>query len=186
MGTTPWKGKESVREGSSYPATHLNWEEASEFCDKLTVTGRSEGWLSKDWKIALPTEAQWEYGCRAGTVTRFCFGEDEAMLGKYAWYGKNTVDLQDVYLHQIGLKQPNAWKIHDMHGSLWEWCRDSYRDQLPGGIDPDLQDKTEERVYRGGGWIHVGHGCRSACRVGNDPGVRGIVVGFRVALVPVR
>ena len=97
---------------SGYPVEQVSWEDAVEFCKKLSA---KEG---KTYR--LPTEAEWEYACRAGTTTRFSFGNDGESLAGYAWYSDNS----DVKTHSVGEKKPNAWRLHDMHGNVWEWCAD--------------------------------------------------------------
>ena len=113
MGTTPWKGKDGVQEGDDFPATFVNWDDAVQFCDSLTDRERKAGRLAKGWAYVLPTEAQWEYACRAGTTTRFSFGDDALELGDYAWFGRfygedgKQAILDELYAHEVGLKKPN-------------------------------------------------------------------------------
>jgi sulfatase modifying factor 1 len=118
MGTEPWKGKTNVKEGSNYAATIVSWDDAVAYCKKLN---EKEG---KTYR--LPTEAEWEYVCRAGTTTPWSFGNDEKVLGDYAWYRENTWDIGEKHAHQVGLKQPNAFGLFDIHGNVWEWCSDYY------------------------------------------------------------
>ncbi len=150
-----------------------------EFCRKLTQQERAAGRLPEDWEYTLPTEAQWEYACRAGTTGAWA-GELDAM----AWYAKNSGNTT----HPVGQKQPNAWGLYDMHGNVWEWCRDWYADKLPGGAvtDPVGAASGAFRVYRGGGWWLPADYCRSAYRNWSSPGDRGNDVGFRLALSAVR
>ena len=126
MGTEPWKGKGYVKEGSDYPAVYVSWDDAVAYCKKLS---EKEG---KTYR--LPTEAQWEYACRAGTKTTWSFGNNENALGDYAWYHKNAWDIDETYAHQVGLKKPNAFGLYDMHGNVWEWCYD-YFETDNGGLD---------------------------------------------------
>ena len=118
MGTTPWKGKQYVKEGDDYPATYVSWNDAVEFCRKLS---EKEG-----LEYRLPTEAEWEYACRAGTTTAYSFGDDASELGEYAWYRENAWDAGQKYAHTVGQKKPNPWGLYDMHGNVWEWCEDRY------------------------------------------------------------
>jgi formylglycine-generating enzyme required for sulfatase activity len=103
--------------------------------------------LPNGWEYRLPTEAQWEYACRAGTTTTYCFGDDPKQLGDYAWYKDNA----EARTHAVGQKKANAWGLHDMHGNVWEWCRDAYQGKLPGGEDPEVRAGSY-RVFRGGSW----------------------------------
>ena len=118
MGTDPWKGKTKVKEGDDYPACYVNWNEAVLFCRKLS---RSAGAT-----VRLPTEAEWEYACRAGTTTRYSFGDSELELGDYAWYDENAEDVDEGCAHPVARKKPNAWGLYDMHGNVSEWCWDWY------------------------------------------------------------
>ncbi len=159
MGTEPWKGKISGKPGDSNAASWMDWHEANEFCRKLSEkTGR---------KIALPTEAQWEYACRAGTSTVFCFGDDPSKLGDYAWYHDNSRKTGEAYAHPVGRKKPNAWGLYDMHGNVWEWCRDWYaKDFYAKGkkVDPENATESKRRTVRGGSWHNSPLLSRSAGR----------------------
>ena len=122
MGVRPWERKtlgEDVKwaqEGPDYAANYVSSNDAVEFCRKLS---EQEG-----VEYRLPTEAQWEYACRAGTTTVFSFGDDVSKLGQHAWYKNNTLDLNKTYAHRVGQKLPNPWGLYDMHGNVWEWCQD--------------------------------------------------------------
>jgi formylglycine-generating enzyme required for sulfatase activity len=194
MGTTPWKGKTAVQEGEDYPATYLNSEDAFQFCRKLTDVERKAGRLTEAWEYTLPTEAQWEYACRAGTTTRFSFGDDASELSHYAWFGRfygedgKQNEIGELYPHEVGQKKPNPWGLHDMHGNVWEWCRDWYAVQVEGGADPAGPAKGSERVIRGGSFVEQSVVSRSARREGPMAAKRNngrqSYVGFRVACVP--
>ncbi len=178
MGTEPWKGEQYVKEGPNYAATYVSWDDAVAYCKKLS---EKEG---KTYR--LPTEAQWEYACRAGTKTMWSFGNDEKALGDYAWYEKNAYNAGEKYAHQVGLKKPNAFGLYDMHGNVWEWCTDWY---VPGSYsktrqaDPVGPASGDARVQRGGGWSSAVKRCRSAARIGRSPSdYRGSYLGFRVVL----
>jgi formylglycine-generating enzyme len=202
MQTAPWSGEDDVKEGDNYPATYVNWGEATRFCEKLSEQERSAGRLPSAWEYTLPTEAQWEYACRAGATTRFSFGDAESGLSEYAWFEKNAKDAGEDYAHQVGRKKANGFGLYDMHGNAWEWCRDWYSDKLPGGTDPvvkagqatDFGEPSSAkslgpgaaRVFRGGSWFHSAGVCRSAERSMGTPGLRLFNLGFRVAIVPSR
>jgi formylglycine-generating enzyme required for sulfatase activity len=124
----------------------------------------------------LPTEAQWEYACRAGTT-----GDYAGNLDEMGWYGSNSGNKP----HPVGQKRANAWGLHDMHGNVWEWCLDWYGN-YPGGsvTDPKGAGSGSVRVLRGGCWNYVAGNCRSANRGGNVPGFRNGSLGFRLVLAP--
>jgi formylglycine-generating enzyme required for sulfatase activity len=170
---SPWKGKEHVMEVVNFPATYVSWNDANEFCRRLSVIdGR---------KYSLPTEAQWEYACRSGTDTTYSFGSDYSQLGEYAWFGENSNNR----VHVVGQKKPNAWGFYDMHGNVWEWCEDWFGDYPiePNLFDPNGPAVGEARVYRGGCAFDGGAGvCGSANRNKGAEWGRAWTVGFRVAL----
>jgi formylglycine-generating enzyme required for sulfatase activity len=186
-GTAPWKGKQFAKEGADYVATFVTWEGAMQFCNKLTEQEQKVGRLPGGWEYTLPTEAQWEYGCRAGTTTSYSFGNDATRLGDYAWWGFHDGAKAEPHGHRVGQKKPNPWGLHDMHGNVFEWCRDVYGEKLPGGKDPlaTAQGLERQRVVRGGAWGSIVGSCRSAARAGS-PSSRLIPhFGFRVALSPI-
>lgn len=184
MQTAPWSGEQFVKEGDNYPATYVSWDDAMKFCAKLSEQERSAGWLPADWQYTLPTEAQWEYACRGGTKSRFSFGDDDSDLGEYAWFAKNADDAGDKYAHTVAQRKPNPWGLSDMHGNVWEWCRDGYGKQLSGGTDPGGATGGSLRVLRGGCWNFTARNCRSANRSYFDPAHRYANLGFRLAAVP--
>jgi sulfatase modifying factor 1 len=181
MQTTPWKGKKGVKEGDNYPATFVNWKEAMQFCKKLTEQEHGAGRLLSDWEYTLPTEAQWEYACRAWTQSRFSFGDDDSKLTEYAWFDENTVDLGEKYAHQVAQKQPNAWGLYDMHGNVDEWCLDVYG-ELRGGTDPRGPSEGRGKVQRGSAWHAGKQYCRTAKRFASLSDYKDFYLGFRVAL----
>ncbi|QDU96245.1 Serine/threonine-protein kinase pkn1 [Lignipirellula cremea] len=184
METKPWTGETFIKEGPAYAASYISWNDAIDFCTKLTEQEHAAGRLAKGWRYALPTESQWEYACRAGTTTAYYFGDDPAHLGDYAWFYDNAYDIGAKYAHEVRLKKPNAWTLYDMHGNVWEWCRNGYQYDLPGGIDPASVEGSD-RVYRGGSWNNAAGICRSAYRSGVVPSSRIYDLGFRLAAVPV-
>ena len=187
MQSEPWKEKLVTKEGADFPATWVSWNDATEFCCKLTGQERQAGRLSNDWEYTLPTEAQWERACRAQTETIFSFGDDEKELGDYAWFRDNALMKSgEKYAHRVGQKKANPWGIYDVHGNVWEWCRDIYAEKLPGGSNPEVMpdENTKEvrRINRGGGWGGVADHCRSAFRMSDLPDYKSGNLGFRVAL----
>jgi sulfatase modifying factor 1 len=168
--------------GDRYPVYDVRHDEAEAFAAKLTEMLRAAGILPSEFKLGLPTEAQWEYATRAGSTTAYCFGNDAGQLGDYAWYSGNA----DGTNHPVGTKKPNAWGIHDGHGSVWEWCSDYYGEKLVGGTDPHGPNSGSNRVYRCGGGGYLAGYCRSAVRCGSSPDNRIDDLGFRLALVPSR
>jgi sulfatase modifying factor 1 len=188
MKTEPWKGQDSTKEGVDFPATHVSWNDATDFCRKLTEQERQAGRLSNDWEYTLPTDAQWERACRAQTETKFSFGDDASKLGDYAWWGGLEGDgnaKTEPFAHRVGQKKANPWGLCDMHGNVWEWCRDTYTLNLSGGRDPEVksdEEKGSNRVIRGGSWSRDAAGCRSGARYGYPPDNRLNYLGFRPAL----
>jgi len=173
MGTTPWKGKQSVKEGDDYPATFVNWDDAVEFCRKLS---EKEG-----VEYRLPTEAEWEYACRAGTTTVYSFGDDESQLAEYAWYENNARWAGEEYAHIVGQKKPNPWGLYDMPGNVSEWCQDWYGEYPSGDVtDPVGPASGSLRVLRGGSWDDFARSCRSTHRNRYAPSGRISFLGFRV------
>jgi formylglycine-generating enzyme required for sulfatase activity len=198
MDSVPWSGDEFVKEGSDFPATHVGWKDAMNCCDEFTRQERAAGRLPADWQYTLPTEAQWEYACRAGKQNRFGFGDDEAQLREYAWFCENALSVNERYAHHVGKKRANAWGLHDMTGNVREWCRDWFWD-LPGGTDPEVKSdehgvKTDEdgqkvlqisagRATRGACWWEKRQDCRAGTRGQEFPHKQLYYQGFRVALV---
>jgi formylglycine-generating enzyme required for sulfatase activity len=173
LGTRPWSGYSKVREGPDYPAVFISWNYVQAFIHQLN---RAAG----DSLYRLPTEAEWEYACRAGTTTRWSFGDDERLLGEYAWYEMNTVG-GEAYPHTVGTKLPNPWGLYDMHGNVWEWVQDWY--ELFTGesqMDPTGPVSGSRRVMRGGGYDYPGHDVRSAFRGADLPDVGGGTLGARL------
>jgi len=181
-------------EGDSIPVYNVNYAEADSFCRRLTELGYSSGKLPKAWEFRLPTEAQWEYACRAGTITATAFG-DKISSKQANFNGKSYNGAEEgPSLHRatkVGSYAPNAWGIHDMHGNQVEWCLDWYHYKLPGGKDPDLskqigtsnRDGSHSRSRRGSAWVDDGWVCRCAFRQKFEPERRYDHIGFRIAVV---
>ena len=181
MDVEPWVNQGEVQIGEDNAASYVNWDDATAFCQKLTDTDHENGKLPAGESYRLPTEAQWEYACRAGTQTKFSFGDDEKQLGQYAWFQGNAKNAGEKYAHKVGLKNPNPWGLHDMHGNVFEWCSDWYGRGLSGGTDPVGPGVGSDRVFRGGSWWVVPDYCRSALRGNYAPLDRSVRLGFRVA-----
>jgi formylglycine-generating enzyme required for sulfatase activity len=164
--------------GENYPMNWVSHDEAVKFCEKLTEQERAAGRLPNGYEYGLPTEAQWEYACRAGTTGDYA-GNLEAM----AWYDANSGG----GTHAVAQKQPNAWGFHDMHGNVCEWCADWFDDYPDHAVnDPSGPRSGVSRVSRGGSWDDTAAGCRSAYRAVDVPACRGYCLGFRLALKPKR
>ena len=160
------------------PVEMVSWDDCQKFLKKLREKcGRACG------EFRLPTEAEWEYAGRAGSTTRYCYGNDESQLGHYAWYGENS----GMKTHPVGEKKPNVWGLYDMHGNVWEWCADwddaGYYAKSPMA-DPPGSATGLRRVNRGGCWRLPAWDCRTAIRHGSEPSVYGYGLGLRVSLVP--
>jgi formylglycine-generating enzyme required for sulfatase activity len=157
--------RDRVKTRGAHPAVEVSWFEARLYA----------AWLGG----RLPTEAEWEYACRAGADTSFSFGDDDAALGEHAWFAGNS----ERTTHEVGTKKANPWGLYDMHGQVWEWCEDRFNAYPDGGVIDPLGDPTGPyRVLRGGTFRSVPDFCRSASRFGDQPGVRDGLVGFRVLL----
>jgi len=170
MGNNP-----SLIKGPKKPVENISWDNCQQFLVELNEkTGEREG------KFVLPTEAQWEYACRAGSTGKFCFGDDEIQLAEYARYDKNSGGKT----YPVGDRKPNAWGLYDMHGNVWEWCEDWYGKYGAEAVtDPSGPATGSRRVLRGGGWGLDARFCRSASRATDEPRGRGIYLGMRVARV---
>ena len=178
--TPPRAGKPDVKEGDAHPKTFVSWEGAVEFCQRLSEL--------EDREYRLPTEAEWEYACRAGSGTLYSFGNESTRASEYAWIMENT-DRDDQGAHAVELKVPNAWKLYDMHGNVSEFCSDWYKkDYYKSGqaIDPQGPPNGSFRVHRGGCWKSTipshWRSIRSADRNKCLPSSSDNWVGFRVAV----
>jgi formylglycine-generating enzyme required for sulfatase activity len=162
--------------GAKLPVENVSWDDSQEFVAQLNELNVAPS----GFRFSLPTETQWEYGCRAGSTTAYCFGDNDNQLGGYAWYDDKWAGT-----HPVGTKQANAWGLYDMHGNVWEWCLDWYGDYPSSAVaDTSGASSGSYRVFRGGSWRSSERNCRSAIRNGLVPGYRGSDLGVRVALVP--
>jgi len=168
MGSNP-----SQFEGAKNPVEQVSWDDCQMFLRELQekVLG---------WRFRLPTEAEWEYACRAGSTTRFYYGDDDVRLGVHAWYNDNA----DKTTHPVGEKKPNAWGLYDMLGNVREWCADWYGDYDSNVVtDPTGASTGSNRVLRGGSWNISAVNCLSAHRNHVGPSNRFINNGLRVVVL---
>jgi formylglycine-generating enzyme required for sulfatase activity len=196
VGKLPGELTDELPAGDDYPVGNVNFAEAEAFCQKLTERARHSGELPAGWEFRLPTEAQWEYACRAGTTTATSFG-DKLSSKQANFKGKPYNGAEPGpslgRAAPVGSYPANPWGLHDMHGNTFEWCRDWYHGKLPGGRDPDLYlakaTATKSgrgdlsRSRRGGCWADEGWPCRSAFRLRFEPERRYDHIGFRVVAV---
>jgi formylglycine-generating enzyme required for sulfatase activity len=158
--------------GDDLPVENISWNDVQEFTKKLTEMENTD-------KYRLPSEAEWEYACRAGTTTKYSFGDGESKLEDYAWYFADS----DGKTHPVGQKQPNPLGLHDMHGNVWEWVQDRWHDNYdsaPSDGSAWEYGNSSIRVFRGGGWNDVSRSCRSAIRERVGSGSRSGIIGFRL------
>jgi formylglycine-generating enzyme required for sulfatase activity len=173
----------------------MDWYEATRFCRWLNARKL----VPKGWLACLPTEAEWEYACRAGTETEYYTGDGEEALEEAGWFDGNSTGAT----HSVGQKAPNGFGLYDLHGNVWEWCHDAYEEDrlctlVDGVRDPGAAERDasylakseperkdfQSRVLRGGSWIYSAGYCRSAARFGFWAVFRYRTIGFRVCLVP--
>ncbi len=187
------KDKVAGRSTDQYPVESVSWLDAVTYCNRLSekeglkpfyeISGETV--RAADWKgpgYRLPTEAEWEYACRAGARTRYSFGEDAAGLGEHAWYDGNS----GASSHLVGERRGNAFGVFDMHGNVWEWCWDRYGDYKSDALmdDPTGPLDGSDRVRRGGSWYIAAECCRAAYRSRLAPTVTNRYLGLRLARVP--
>ncbi|MDR2689041.1 MAG: formylglycine-generating enzyme family protein [Azoarcus sp.] len=160
--------------GRKNPVEMVSWDEVQLFISRLNQKEETN-------KYRLPTEAEWEYAARAGTTTKYSFGDDEGRLGRYAWYWDNSGKTT----HPVGQKQPNPWGLYDMHGNVWEWVQDWYDDYPKSSVtDPRGPSGGLYRVMRGGSWNFSAPHLSSAFRGPHSPEDRSGFIGFRLAFSP--
>ena len=179
MGSTPWSGQGWVLDDSHSPAVYVSWNDALAFITQLnTYTGLT---------FRLPSEAEWEYACRAGTTTRFYWDDDPsyAVGDDYAWWKYNAEQAGEMYAHIVGSKLPNGWGLYDMSGNVYEWCEDDWHSDHTGapadGAARVDWPRGSDRALRGGGWLQEGMYCRSAFRTRDFPWAATYSFGFRLA-----
>ena len=180
MGNNPSNFK-----GDDLPVENVSWNDAVEFCQKLSQRDHK--------KFRLPTEAEWEYACRAGTTTEYNSGNGTAALDKVGWYSGNStyIPVQSFFFrttmptgpgtHPVAQKSANAWGLYDMHGNVWQWCSDYFGEYSGDAENPTGATQGSFRVLRGGSWRYRPQFCRSAYRSINGAGSRGNIIGFRIA-----
>ena len=166
MGNNP-----SYFKGENLPVEEVSWHDAQQFIKELNakIANRDGG------KMVLPTEAKWEYACRAGEIGPYSGGTLDAV----AWYAGNSAGKT----HPVGMKKPNAWGISDMHGNVWEWCEDWYSSKGSNIVDRTKQPLVAGRVSRGGGWGHFAKYCRASIRAIGSPVFKDKSFGFRIARI---
>ena len=193
MDEEPWRGVPYTIAGDDIAVTSVSWDDVMAFCVPLTEQEQASGRIDTSQHDRLPTEAEWEHACRAGTLTPFSCGADVSLLEAYAWFG-NTWDEdrrprpggsigEALHAHAVGVKRPNPFGLHDVHGNVWEWCADWRSDYPTDGAGlPEIPDGSPFQAYRGGSWLNDAGGCRSVTRYGGHPAYQNNCIGFRVAL----
>jgi formylglycine-generating enzyme required for sulfatase activity len=173
MGSNParWPGRRNSVE-------MLTWDEANQFCQKVTTLLHKRKLLGEKQLIRLPSEAEWEYACRAGTKTKFSFGDEDTNIGDYSWYAKNSKGEDP----PVGRKKPNAWGFYDMHGYIWEWCADAWSDSHKDAAKDGSARQAKEaklRVIRGASFADPADMHRSAYRKGEKTATKSDRIGLR-------
>jgi formylglycine-generating enzyme required for sulfatase activity len=192
LGTSPSEWKQD-KDDDRLPANYVSWFEAVQFCNALSarcslqscyqIEGERVEWNRDVDGYRLPTEAEWEYAVRAGTMTPWFCGDDEQLLRRYAWYGEDWG--RDVY--PVGGKEPNPWRLYDMMGNVWEWCWDWYGPYpADAAVDPVGPYHSDSRMLRGGAFVNVARILRSAIRNWDGPVYRNWNLGFRCVRGPRR
>jgi len=199
MGRSDSRASEMAASTEHLPVDSVSWEEANEFCKKLTEKEKKSAWYRKTWEYRLPTEAEWEYACRAGTTTPFAFG-DSVQWGEQAMFRPVEDDPQGLggdplpqrwpkFGQNVGKAKPNEFGLHDMHGNLAEWCSDWYRSEAykdAARDNPTGPADGDRRVARGGSFRDPAGLTRSAARAGYRPTEKLKTVGFRVVYAPIQ
>jgi formylglycine-generating enzyme required for sulfatase activity len=178
--TPPWQGQPNVLEHQDSPAVYISWDDCHTFVAEMNKLGQGT--------FRLPSEAEWEYVCRAGTTTRFYWGEDLSYseIGDYGWYNFNTLDINEEYAHVVGLKLPNSWGLYDMAGNVFELCEDDWHNDYSGLYRPDngsawiYTPRSGNQVIRGGCWTYYHDSGRSAFRNNNSAQIGDDDIGLRI------
>ena len=177
MGTEPWSGQSYTIDQDNAAGSYLSWDDAQAFCAAVqSQTG---------YAVRLPSEVEWEYACRAGTSTKYYFGDDESQLSNYAWWYGNAYNVGEGYAHAVGQLLPNDFGLYDMHGNVGEWCEDRWHDNYTGAPADGsawTDGSSLSRVIRGGSWLNIVYFCCSASRSLGTPDSRYISYGFRLSL----
>jgi formylglycine-generating enzyme required for sulfatase activity len=162
----------NIPQADDHPVLCVSWNDATAFCD----------WAAKKTGLGmrLPTEAEWEYACRAGTRTIWSFGDQEAVFTDFGWCVKNS----GLSTRPVGQKRPNAWGLYDMQGNAWQLCQDGPGPYTGDAVDPIGSGPAGQRSLRGGCWGGSAIGCRAATRAIDFPAGRSTATGFRVLLLP--
>jgi formylglycine-generating enzyme required for sulfatase activity len=188
MGSNPSHFTAGRGGGPDHPVENVSWKDAARFCRQLALLTEE---LVPGWGYRLPTEAEWEYACRAGTESAFAFGDslswEQANIDGRHPYGGARKGPSLGRTSRVGAYPANGWGLCDLHGNVWEWCADWYEAGYSGarlGTDPQGPPTGEARVLRGGAWNCGGRRCRSACRCPSGPDFRSFAIGFRVVLAP--
>jgi formylglycine-generating enzyme required for sulfatase activity len=155
----------------------VSWHDANQFCERATKMLREAKLIGDDERIRLPSEAEWEYCCRAGTTTAWSFGDDVSELGKYSWFKENSAKEDP----PVGKKAPNNWGLYDMHGYVWEWCQDAWHSDYKDAPTDGSARKgdSKERILRGGAYPDPPDLQRSAYRHHADASFKSGAIGFR-------
>ncbi|MFA6109664.1 MAG: formylglycine-generating enzyme family protein [Candidatus Latescibacterota bacterium] len=173
-GAAPWTRKGYVQIAAANPAVYISWDDVQDFIQTLNEA-------AGEALYRLPTEAEWEYACRAGTTTAWSFGDDERRLQDHAWFDRNAEQAGMDWAQPVGAKLPNPWGLSDMHGNVAEWIQDGYGDYSSGTqVDPRGLEDDMIRVVRGGSFDTHARGTRSAARYGGAQDVTYFHIGARL------
>lgn len=166
MATRPWTGQPWAQDNPGNASSYILWPDAQALVQRLNQA-------AGDSLYRLPTEAEWEYACKAGTTTLWSFGDDPALMGQYGWYAGNAWNVDQRYAHPVGQKKPNPWGLYDMHGNVYEWCQDTHNRSYSVGPRSDpIESRPSDwwpGIHRGGQFGMEALYARSACRAYDTP-----------------